>query len=145
MGPATNDLVGGQIALVVAVVSSQLLQLHETGKLRIIAVTSERRLHGAKEIPTVIEAGMPELAYAGWFGLFAPRATSDAIVERIAQATRTAMADPVLQETYRAQGLEPDLNSSPAKLPATGRGRTGAFDSGHPIDGVAAGVACRGK
>jgi tripartite-type tricarboxylate transporter receptor subunit TctC len=116
MGPATNDLVGGQIALVIAVMSSQLLQLNEGGKLRILAVTSERRLIGANDIPTVTEAGMPELSYAGWFGLFAPRATPDAIVERIAQATRTAMADPALQEAYRAQGIEPDLNSSPDKF-----------------------------
>jgi tripartite-type tricarboxylate transporter receptor subunit TctC len=116
MGPATNDLVGGQIALVIAVMSSQLLQLNEGGKLRILAVTSERRLIGANDIPTVTEAGMPELSYAGWFGLFAPKATSDAIVERIAQATRTAMADPALQEAYRAQGIEPDLNSSPEKF-----------------------------
>ena len=98
MGPATNDLIDGQIALVIAVVSSQLLQLNRTGKLRILAVTSERRLNGAKDIPTVTEAGMPELTYAGWFGLFAPRATADAIVDRIAQATRTAMADPAVQE-----------------------------------------------
>lgn len=116
MGPATNDLVGGQIALVIAVVSSQLLQLNESGKLRILAVTSERRLSGARDIPTVAEAGMPDLAYAGWFGLFAPKATPDAVVERIAQATRTAMADPALPDAYRAQGLEPDLESSPDKF-----------------------------
>ncbi len=113
MGPATNDLVGGQIAMVIAVMSSQLLELNQAGKLRILAVTSERRLSGAKDIPTVIEAGMPELTYAGWFGLFAPRATADAIVHRIAQATRTAMADPALQDAYRTQGIEPDINSSP--------------------------------
>ncbi len=45
-----------------------------------------------------------------------PARHADAIVERIAQATRTAMADPMLQETYRAQGLEPDLNSSPQRF-----------------------------
>ncbi|MFK4559543.1 tripartite-type tricarboxylate transporter receptor subunit TctC [Bradyrhizobium ottawaense] len=43
MGPATNDLVSGQISSVVAVVSSQILQLHHAGKLRLIAVTSDRR------------------------------------------------------------------------------------------------------
>lgn len=116
MGPATNDLVSGQISAVIAVVSSQLLQLHHAGKLRLIAVTSERRLSGAPDIPTVIESDMPGLRYAGWFGLFAPRATSDAIVERIAAATRTAMADPQLQESYRSQGLEPDIDSGPDKF-----------------------------
>ncbi len=116
MASATNDLVSGQISAVIAVVSSQLLQLHHAGKLRLIAVTSDRRLSGAPEIPTVIESGMPGLSYAGWFGLFAPRATPDAIVERIAAATRTVMADPRLQESYRSQGLEPDIDSGPDKF-----------------------------
>jgi tripartite-type tricarboxylate transporter receptor subunit TctC len=116
MGPATNDLIGGQIPLVIAVMSSQLLQLHQSGKLRLLAVTSEKRLAGAPEIPTVIESDMPDLRYAGWFGLFAPKATSDAIVDRIATVTRTVMAEATLQDTYRAQGMEPDADSSPAKF-----------------------------
>lgn len=112
-GPATNDLVGGQIPLIIAVMSGQLLQLHQAGKLRILAVTSEKRLSSAPEIPTVIESGAPDLFYAGWFGLFAPKATPDAIVDRIAAATRMAMTDPALQETYRSQGMEPDADSGP--------------------------------
>jgi len=116
MGPATNDLIGGQIPLVIAVMSSQLLQLHQSGKLRLLAVTSEKRLAGAPEIPTVIESDMPGLRYAGWFGLFAPKATSDAIVDRIATVTRAVMAEATLQDTYRAQGMEPDADSSPAKF-----------------------------
>jgi tripartite-type tricarboxylate transporter receptor subunit TctC len=115
-GPATNDLVGGQIPLMIAVMSGQLLQLNQTGKLRILAVTSEKRLSSAAEIPTVIESGAPNLTYAGWFGLFAPKATPDVIVDRIAQATRMAMADPALQETYRSQGMEPDADSGPDKF-----------------------------
>jgi tripartite-type tricarboxylate transporter receptor subunit TctC len=116
IAPATTDLVGGHILLMIAVVSGSLLHLNQTGKLRILAVTSERRLSGAPQVPTVIESGMPDLGYAGWFGLFAPKATPDAIVDRIAGATRTAMADPALQETYRAQGMEPDTDSSPDKF-----------------------------
>jgi tripartite-type tricarboxylate transporter receptor subunit TctC len=116
MGPAISDLIGGQILLIVSVVSAPLLELHHTGKLRILAVTSEQRLSGALDIPTVAESGMPDLRYAGWFGLLAPRATSRGIVDRIAVATRAAMSDPILQETYRSQGLEPDTDSSPDKF-----------------------------
>jgi tripartite-type tricarboxylate transporter receptor subunit TctC len=116
MGPATTDLVGGHILLIIAVVSGSLLDLNQTGKLRMLAVTSEKRLGGAPQVPTVIESGMPDLRYAGWFGLFAPKATPDSIVDRIAVATRTAMADPVMQEAYRAQGMEPDTDSSPDKF-----------------------------
>jgi tripartite-type tricarboxylate transporter receptor subunit TctC len=116
IGPATNDLIGGQILVMIAVVSGPLLQLNETGQLRLLAVTSEKRLNGAPRVPTVIESGMPDLEYAGWFGLFAPKATPGAIVDRIAQATKLAMADPALQENYRAQGMEPDTNSSPGRF-----------------------------
>ena len=116
MGPAISDLMGGQIPLIVSVVSAPLLDLNRAGKLRILAVTSERRLSGAPDIPTVVESGMPDLRYAGWFGLFAPTATPKAIVDRIAEATRAAMSDPVLQDAYRAQGLEPDTESSPDKF-----------------------------
>jgi tripartite-type tricarboxylate transporter receptor subunit TctC len=59
---------------------------------------------------------MPDLRYSGWFGLFAPKKTPGKIVEQIARATGDAMADTVLQENYRSQGMEPDINSSPARF-----------------------------
>jgi len=116
MGPATNDLLGGEITLMIAVMSVHLLQLKQAGKLRLLAVTTDARLNGAPDIPTAIESGMPDLWYEGWFGLFAPRATSDVIVDRLVQATRSAMADPAMQEGYRSQGMEPDSDSNEDKF-----------------------------
>ncbi|MET4120121.1 tripartite-type tricarboxylate transporter receptor subunit TctC [Bradyrhizobium sp. JR1.5] len=113
---ATNDLVSGQISLVIAVMSVQLQQLAQAGKVRLLAVTTETRLSGAPEIPTAVESGMPGIRYEGWFGLFAPKDTDDAIIDRIAQATRLAMAEPALLAGYRAQGMEPDNDSSPDKF-----------------------------
>jgi tripartite-type tricarboxylate transporter receptor subunit TctC len=102
--------------MLIAVMSGQLLQLHQSGKLGILAVTSDNRLAGAPGIPTAVESGMPDLRYSGWFGLFAPKTTPDKILEQIARATGVAMADPVLQENYRSQGMEPDINSSQARF-----------------------------
>ena len=113
---ATNDLVSGQISLIIAVMSVQLQQLNRAGKIRLLAVTTDSRLSGAPDIPTAIESGMPDLRYEGWFGLFAPKMTEDAIIDRIAQATRAAMAYPELQAHYRGQGMEPDSDSSPDKF-----------------------------
>ena len=113
---ATNDVVGGQISMIIAVLSGQLTQLHREGKLRILAVTAEKRLASAPEIPTVVEAGIPDLRYEGWFGLFAPGGTPDVVVDQIGDATRKVMADPSLQETYRSQGMQPDIQSSPDKF-----------------------------
>ena len=56
---------------------------------------------------------MPNLKLEIWFGLFAPKATADAVVSRIAQATRAAMSDSSLVDTYRTQGMEPDAQSTP--------------------------------
>jgi tripartite-type tricarboxylate transporter receptor subunit TctC len=109
----TNDLVGGQIPLLIAVMSIHLQELGRTGKIRLLAVTTEKRLSGAPEIPTAVESGMPDLRYEGWFGLFAPRNTDDAIIDRIAAATRDEMADTALQSAYRSQGMEPDSESNP--------------------------------
>ncbi|MGY4462418.1 Bug family tripartite tricarboxylate transporter substrate binding protein [Bradyrhizobium sp. LB13.1] len=116
MSQAANDLVSGQISLIIGVMSVQLKELSEAGKVRLLAVTTERRLSGAPEIPTAVESGMPDLRYEGWFGIFAPKHTDDAIIDRIAQATRLGMSDPALLASYRAQGMEPDNDSSPDKF-----------------------------
>lgn len=110
---ATNDLVTGQIPLLIAVMSLHLQQLSRAGTIRLLAVGTVTRLPGAPEIPTAVESGMPDLRYEGWFGLFAPILTPESIVDRIALSTRAVMADPALQAAYRSQGLEPDSRSSP--------------------------------
>jgi tripartite-type tricarboxylate transporter receptor subunit TctC len=101
--------------MIVAVMTRQLLQLHESGKLRILAVTNERRMAGAPNIPTAIESGMPDLKFDGWFSLFAPKATPEPIISQLAQATRKIMSDASLLENYRAEVMEPDSDSSPEK------------------------------
>jgi tripartite-type tricarboxylate transporter receptor subunit TctC len=114
-GPATNDLLGGQILLMWATVTGQLIQLHNSGKLRVLAVTSPKRLIGAPEIPTAIEAGFPDLVWEGFVGLFTPKGTPAPIIERIAQVTRTVLTDSDLQKNWIEAGMEPDLDSTPEK------------------------------
>ena len=69
----------------------------------------------APGIPTAVESGMPELKFDGWFSLFAPRATPESIIRRLAEATHKVMSDASLLETYQAEVLEPDTDSSPEK------------------------------
>ncbi len=57
-GPAITDLVGGQIPIVFANVTGQIIELHRTGKIRIVAVTTPKRLVGAPDIPTAVEQGL---------------------------------------------------------------------------------------
>jgi tripartite-type tricarboxylate transporter receptor subunit TctC/DNA-binding CsgD family transcriptional regulator len=121
-GPATADLVAGEVQLLVAVATAQLIDLHRAGKIRILAVTTPARLHAARDIPTTIESRMPELNAQSWFGLFAPKATPRAIIDHIARATSEGMGDPSFLQTLLAAGMEPDLHSSPEKMLRTLKG-----------------------
>ena len=112
-GPALTDLISGHIPMLLQSVTSQAIEMHNTGKQRILAVTSDTRLESAPNIPTVAEAGMPGLAATQFIGLFAPRGTPKAIIEQIAQASRQTMADRELQRMFVTAGFEPELDPSP--------------------------------
>ncbi len=67
-----TDTVGGQISMLIAPATDQVLELHKSGKLKILAVTSPGRLIVAPEIPTAVESGVPGLVVFVFIGLFAP-------------------------------------------------------------------------
>src|SRR3954463_3355742 len=97
-GPAITDLVAGQIPLSVLGVTGQVLELHRAGKLRLLAVTSPARLTAAPELPTAAELGFPGMTVTGSIGLLAPTGTAAEIIERIARATRNAVAEPAYRQ-----------------------------------------------
>jgi tripartite-type tricarboxylate transporter receptor subunit TctC len=114
-GPGISDLLSGHIPMMTPNVTGQLLEFHRTGKIRILAVNAAHRLAAAPEIPTAIEQGMPGMIGLLFLGLFAPAATPRAIVDRIAEATRAAMADVEFQKVLIASGLEAIPDSNPGK------------------------------
>jgi tripartite-type tricarboxylate transporter receptor subunit TctC len=116
-GPGITDLVSGHIPMMTPNVTGQVLELHRTGKIRILAVNAAQRLGAAPDIPTAIEQGLPGMIGLLFLGLFAPAATPKPIVDRIAEATHAAMTEPDFQKVLMASGLEPvpDSNSEKAK------------------------------
>jgi tripartite-type tricarboxylate transporter receptor subunit TctC len=112
-GPATADTLSGQVSMVTPAVTAPLLELHRSGKLRILAVTSPARLIAAPDLPTAVEAGVPGMVSQQSIGLFAPSGTSKAIIEQIAHATQTALADPAYQQMLVESGFEADIGSGP--------------------------------
>jgi tripartite-type tricarboxylate transporter receptor subunit TctC len=92
-GPALADVIGGQIPMIIPAMSSQVLEFHRTGKLRLLAITNPERLPAAPEIPTAIEAGVPELFSQQILGLFAPAGSPQQAIDKVAEANRAAMAD----------------------------------------------------
>ena len=112
-GPAIADVVAGQIPLSILGVTGQVLELHRAGKLRVLAVTSPARLSAAPELPTAAEAGFAGLTVTGSIGLLAPAGTSLDIIEQIAQATRTAVAEPGYRQMLVDAGMEAPVNPGP--------------------------------
>src|SRR6266702_1945399 len=111
--PATADALSGQVQMITPAVTAPLLEYHRTGKLHILAVTSPKRLIAAPDIPTAVEAGVPNMISEQSIGLLAPAGTPRAIIEQIFQASRSVLADQSFQRMLIESGFEPDLESNP--------------------------------
>jgi tripartite-type tricarboxylate transporter receptor subunit TctC len=98
-----TDLGEGRIQAYVGAIA--IIQPHlQAGRVKLIAVTNSRRAPAAPDIPTVAEAGFPELNFDGLTGLFGPRTLPNDLRERIAADIRTAMADPLVVSRLTATG-----------------------------------------
>jgi tripartite-type tricarboxylate transporter receptor subunit TctC len=115
-GPVVTDLIAGQIPMGTPGVTRQVLDFHQSGRLRILAVTAAKRLVAAPELSTAAELGYPELTVRGSIGLLAPAGTPRAIIEQIAQATHTAVTDPRWQQLLTDAGIEPIVDSGPEQF-----------------------------
>jgi tripartite-type tricarboxylate transporter receptor subunit TctC len=115
-GPLITDLVSGQVPMGTPGVTGQVIEFHRSGKMRVLAVTSPARLDAAPELPTAAELGFAGMTVMGSIGLLAPAGTPLGIIEQIAQATRTIVAEPAFRRMLIEAGIEPSLNSSPEKF-----------------------------
>ena len=86
---------------------SAALPLIRDGKLVALAVSTPTRSKALPDVPTTIEAGLPDSDYVYWMGLFAPAKTPPAIVERLRSETDKALKNPNVLEKFAAQGIEP--------------------------------------
>jgi tripartite-type tricarboxylate transporter receptor subunit TctC len=104
-GPALQDLVAGQIDMIVDQATNSLPQVR-TGAIKAYAVTASSRLASAPDIPTVDEAGLPGFYVSIWYGLWAPKGTPEAVIEKLSVAAMDAMADPAVRQRYGELGME---------------------------------------
>jgi tripartite-type tricarboxylate transporter receptor subunit TctC len=91
-GPALNDVMGGQIDGMFDQSNTILPQL-TGGRLAAIAVTSRQRLPQLPDVPTVQEAGVKDFEAATWYGIYAPKGTPKAVIDKLAEAYGKVMAD----------------------------------------------------
>ena len=118
-GPAITDLIGGQIPMAILGMTGQVIELHRVGRMRILALTSPNRLTALPQVPTGAESGFPRLSVRGSIGLLAPAGTPAPMVERVVQATRTALGERAWQQMLAEAGMEPSLDSGPEQFRRT--------------------------
>ena len=110
------DLLGGHLSLGFDAVMTTL-PYAQTGRLRMLAVSSLKRSAVAPQVPTMAESGYPGYEAILWFGLFAPAGTPADIVKKINEETGRSVATPRMRELLASQGLE-IVASSPAEFTA---------------------------
>ena len=117
--PALNDLVGGQIDIIVDQASNSMQQIR-SGKIRAYAITDAKRLKAAPEIPTADEAGLAGFHMTLWNGLWVPKGTPKDVIARLNAAAVEAMADSAVQKRLNDLGLEvpPREQQTPQALAA---------------------------
>jgi tripartite-type tricarboxylate transporter receptor subunit TctC len=117
--PALNDLVAGQIDIIVDQTSNSISQVR-AGNIRAYAVTDDKRVASAPDVPTVEEAGLPGFHMTLWSGLWVPRGTPKEIVARLNTATVEALNDPAVRKQLENLGLQmpPKDQLSPEALGA---------------------------
>jgi tripartite-type tricarboxylate transporter receptor subunit TctC len=106
MGPATNDLLGGQIQMLVASAPSILSQV-KAGRVRALAVTTAERSPVAPELPSLEQAGYKGSASELWWGVLAPAGTPQPIVDRLNTEINKIILSPDMKDFFLKEGAEP--------------------------------------
>lgn len=104
-GPAVNDLVGGQVHLMIEAPTVSMAFV-KAGRLKAIAVTGKQRLAALPDVPTFDEAGVPGVDALGWQGIAVPAGTPPAIIARLSEALAKVITHPEIREKFLTQGLD---------------------------------------
>jgi tripartite-type tricarboxylate transporter receptor subunit TctC len=118
-GPATQDLVAGQIDIIIADQVTALPQIR-SGNIRAYAVTNKDRLAAAPEVPTVDEAGLPNFYTTVWNAIWAPKGTPKNVIARINAAIVDGLSDSAVRQRLAdlGQQIVPREQQTPEALAA---------------------------
>jgi len=105
-GPAITAAVGGHIPMVLSNVN-EIAPFAKSGKMRSLAVTTPERAELLPEVPTVREAGYPEVESTNWSGFVVPAATPPAAIARLNAELVRALRDPEIREKLKTYGTSP--------------------------------------
>ena len=113
-GQATTDLLGGVVAMSIPGTAGMVGHI-KAGKLRALAVTGAARSPQLPDVPTVMEAGVPDYEAYVWMGLLAPKGTPPAIVERLNREVLAVLVQEDVKKYMATAGIE-IVGSTPAEF-----------------------------
>ena len=111
-GPAVTGLIAGETQLMFTTAPSALGFI-KGGRLKVLAVTSAKRIPALPEVPTMVESGYPRSVTGSWQGVFVPKATPQPVVDRLFAVTQQVMKTPDVVERLAAGGVDVVLSASP--------------------------------
>jgi len=104
---AISDLVGGHVQAMVSALQTVAPHV-QSGRLRMLAVMSARRSEAFPDVPTLKQAGLPDLEVETWYAIFAPAGTPDAIVARVNREMNELLKEADVKDVIAKQGLVPE-------------------------------------
>jgi tripartite-type tricarboxylate transporter receptor subunit TctC len=114
-GPAMNDLLGGQVDLLCDQTTQTVPFIKEGGRIKTYGVTTLNRLSGLANVATLDEQGLKGFEVKVWHGIYAPKGTPPAVVAKLNEALKAAMADPAVKQ--RLAELSSDIPGADALTP----------------------------
>jgi len=104
-------IMGGQVSAGIDVLLESL-EAHRSGKVRILAISGERRSAVLPDVPTFRESGFPNIVATGWFGMYAPARTPEASITAMNRALNRALTQPDVLDRFGKLALEPGGGSA---------------------------------
>ena len=122
-GPAVTDVMGGQVLFTFPALPT--IQGHvASGKLKVLAVSGDKRVPLLPNVPTFTEAGFKDMDIGAWYGFLAPAGTPRAVVAKLNAAVNTILADPeFVEKNMTSQGMVP-MTTTPEQMGALIRSET---------------------
>jgi tripartite-type tricarboxylate transporter receptor subunit TctC len=111
-GPAVTGLLGGETQVMFVTLSSAISFI-QAGKLRPLGITTAKRIEALPLVPTLVEAGYPEMVSSSWQGVFVPAGTPRPIVDKLQSALLATLGSPEIRQRLAAGGVNVITSGTP--------------------------------